>query len=142
MKCFKSPVWDSYQIINFIFAGIVACIMLYSGFFSDIRANHPIPCIHEKLTGKQCPSCGISRSFSAIVRGKWDEADVYNPNGKRVFVFFALQFLMRIVISLWIIRFPLTVQYTWKVDALVSLLMFVYCFWGLMKGMAVIFSLS
>jgi hypothetical protein len=135
MKCFKSPVWGSYLIINLIFAGMIACIMLYSGIFSDTRANHPIPCIHERVTGRQCPSCGMSRGFSAIVRGKWEEAEQFNPHSRRVFLFFAIQFLLRLLISLVIMQFPLAEKYCWKADAAFSSVLFFYCFWGLIKGM-------
>jgi hypothetical protein len=88
-----------YLKINLIFAGVVLLIMGYSGIFSPDRDNYPVVCIHEKITGQQCASCGISHSFSLILRGRIAEAYDWNPYGLRVFLFFAAQLLMRVVFS-------------------------------------------
>ena len=86
----------SYQIINYILAGIIVCIFIYSGIFSSTKDNYPVHCVHEQLTGMSCPSCGMSRSFSCIVRGELKEAIEWNTYGPRVFLFFVFQLLLRI----------------------------------------------
>jgi hypothetical protein len=90
---------EPYLVINLVFAGIIVLIMVYSAIFSPEMGNFPIPCIHEKITGEQCPSCGISHSFSLIIRGRLGEAYDWNNNGMRVFIFFVAQLLMRIFFS-------------------------------------------
>jgi hypothetical protein len=91
---------DSYLKINIIFAGVVVLVMAYSGIFSPDRNNYPVVCIHEKITGMKCFSCGLSHSFSLIVRGRITEACQWNIYGMQVFLFFLLQLVMRIVFSL------------------------------------------
>lgn len=90
---------SGYLKINLIFAGVVLLIMAYSVLFSPDRDNYPVVCIHEMITGQQCASCGISHSFSLILRGRIGEAYDWNPYGLRVFLFFAAQLLMRVFFS-------------------------------------------
>jgi hypothetical protein len=90
---------EPYLKINIIFAGVVILVIAYSGIFSPDKNNYPVVCIHEKITGLPCFSCGLSHSFSLIVRGRISEAYEWNRYGMRVFLFFAAQLLMRIVFS-------------------------------------------
>ncbi|MGD0583428.1 MAG: DUF2752 domain-containing protein [Bacteroidales bacterium] len=90
---------DPYLKINVIFAGVVVLVMAYSGIFSPDRNNYPVVCIHEKITGMKCFSCGLSHSFSLIVRGRISEAYRWNAYGMQVFLFFLLQLVMRIAFS-------------------------------------------
>ena len=90
---------EPYLIINIIFAGVILLIFLYSGFFSPEKDSYPVICIHEKITGEPCVSCGLSHSFSLIVRGRIDEAYKWNQYGMRIFLFFALQLVMRVAFS-------------------------------------------
>lgn len=91
----------NYFILNAIFAGVILFIMGYSAFYSPDTGQYPVPCIHEKLTGEPCPSCGLSHAFSLIVRGRVDEAMEWNSNSMRVFLFFAVQLVMRIGLGTW-----------------------------------------
>jgi hypothetical protein len=90
---------ETYLIINIIFAGVILLVIAYSGIFSPDKNNFPVSCIHQKLTGLQCFSCGLSHSLSLIVRGRIDEAYQWNIYGMRVFLFFVSQILMRILFS-------------------------------------------
>ena len=90
---------EPYIIINTVFAGVIILIMIYSGIFSPDRNAYPVVCIHEKITGEPCASCGLSHSFSLILRGRIGEAYDWNENGMRVFLFFVSQLFMRIVFS-------------------------------------------
>lgn len=91
----------NYFILNAIFAGVILFIMGYSAFYSPDTGQYPVPCIHEKLTGEPCPSCGLSHAFSLIVRGRVDEALEWNSVSLRVFLFFAVQLVMRIGLGTW-----------------------------------------
>lgn len=102
IKVFKEP----YLIINIFLAGVIVIIFAYSGFFSPEKDNYPVTCIHEKITGRPCPSCGLSHSLSLIMRGRIDEAYTWNENGMRVFIFFAAQLVMRILYSIFYLKFP------------------------------------
>src|SRR5664279_4674705 len=97
---------EPYLIINIIFAGVILLIIAYSGIFSPEKDNYPVVCIHEKLTGEPCVSCGLSHSFSLIVRGKIDEAYRWNRYGMQIFLFFAAQLLLRIAFSRSYLKYP------------------------------------
>lgn len=119
---------EPYIIINSLLAGVIALIMLYSGLFSPEKNNYPVTCIHEKVTGKPCASCGLSHSMSLIIRGRTAEALEWNPNGLRIFAFFTAQFFMRIFFS-----FIYSNREGWRkwlvtADIMLSSLMFVWAF--------------
>jgi len=99
-----NPASRSYLIINFIFSGIVVAILIYSAVFSPETNNYPVQCVHEIITGQPCPSCGISHSFSYIIRGDLVRAMEWNRYGLRVFIFFILQLVMRLSVSSIIIK--------------------------------------
>jgi hypothetical protein len=90
---------NPYLTANIAFSGVILLIMVYSAIFSPLKDNYPVTCLHERITGEPCVSCGLSHSFSLILRGKFDEAHNWNVYGMRVFLFFAAQFLMRILFS-------------------------------------------
>ena len=96
---------DPYIIINIFFAGAIVLIFAYSGIFSPEENNYPLMCLHEKFTGEPCFSCGLSHSFSLIVRGRITEAYQWNQYGMRVFLFFALQLILRVAFSVYYLRF-------------------------------------
>lgn len=102
----KAGLTEPYLIINIALAGVIILIMIYSGIFSPDKNEYPVVCIHEKITGTPCVSCGLSHSFSLILRGRIDEAYQWNQNGMRIFIFFAAQLLMRIVFSVTYLNYP------------------------------------
>lgn len=99
---------EPYLIINIVFAGVILLIMAYSGIFSPEKNNYPVVCIHEKITGQPCVSCGLSHSFSLIIRGRIDEAYQWNRYGMRVFLFFAGQFFLRVIFSFFYLKYQST----------------------------------
>jgi len=125
---------EPYLTVNLIIAGIILLIFIYSGIFSPVKNNYPVVCIHEKLTGKPCASCGLSHSFSLIVRGKISEARIWNENGLRVFIFFAGQFLMRIFFSIFYLKKPENGRELILFDSAVSFMLFIVCFLPLIKS--------
>jgi len=119
----------SYLIINTIFAGVILLIFAYSGFFSPVKDNYPVICVHEKITGASCVSCGLSHSFSLIVRGKVAEAYQWNQYAMRIFLFFAAQLFLRVAFSLFYRRYTDTRKQLIIVDCVGSGIMFLLAFW-------------
>ena len=120
---------DSYNLINLILAGIIICIFLYSAIYSPLKNNYPLLSFHDYLTGQKSISTGLSRGFSSIMRGNFAEARTCNIYCIRLFTFFLIQLLMRVLIFLT----------TWKSknkirnlivrsDILISAGLFVYSF--------------
>jgi len=119
---------ESYLTINIVLTGVIMLVMIYSIVFSPDKDDYPVTCIHEKLTGEPCVSCGLSHSFSLILRGRFNEAYQWNVYGMRVFLFFALQLLMRIAFSLFYIRFTDTRKQLMIMDIIGSILLFLLAF--------------
>jgi hypothetical protein len=116
----------SYHIVNLVFSFIITMIFAYSLIF---RAdNHPIPAILTEITGIIPPSKGLSSSFSEIIRGNFYQSLSYNIHGIRIFAFFALQLLFRIMFSL-LVRVRIEIISTVVlIDAGTSILLFLWCF--------------
>jgi hypothetical protein len=127
---------EPYLIINIILAGVILLILAYSGFFSPEKDNYPVVCIHEKLTGEPCVSCGLSHSFSLILRGKISEAYKWNIYGVRVFIFFAAQLLMRVVFLIFYLKNPGTGKQLITYDIVVSLMLFIVTFLPFIESIA------
>ena len=123
---------EPYLIVNIIFAGVILLILLYSGFFSPDKDSYPVVCIHEKITGEPCVSCGLSHSFSLIVRGRIEEAYKWNHYGMRIFLFFALQLLMRAAFSIFYLKYADTRKQLILVDCIGSGIIFLVAFWPFM----------
>jgi hypothetical protein len=119
----------SYKLINYIFAGIIVMIFTYSGIFSPQANNYPVSCIHEQITGLSCPSCGMSHSFSYIIRGDIKEAVDWNIYGPRVFLFFLFQLIMRISILVLLKRKPQLIRTVSLYDISISILSVGLGFW-------------
>jgi hypothetical protein len=119
---------EPYLLINLILTGVILLIFAYSGFFSPEKDNYPVVCIHEKLTGEPCVSCGLSHSFSLILRGKISEAYNWNIYGLRVFIFFAAQMVMRVVFSIFYLKYPGTRKQLITYDIVISILLFIVVF--------------
>jgi len=125
---------EPYLLLNLIFAGVVILIVAYSGIFSPDRNDYPVVCIHQKITGEPCFSCGLSHSFSLIVRGRIHEAYQWNIFGMRVFLFFILQLALRIGFSLYYIKFTDTGKQLIILDSIGSGIIFLITFWPFMEN--------
>jgi hypothetical protein len=120
---------EPYHIINIVFAGVLVLILGYSGIFSPEKDNYPVVCIHERLTGQPCFSCGLSHSISLIVRGRIREAYEWNQYGMRVFLFFISQLIFRLdFLRLSIKRHEYRKQLI-IFDSAASALIFLISFW-------------
>jgi hypothetical protein len=118
-----------YLLINAIFAGVILLVLIYSGIFSPVKNNYPVSCIHEKLTGLPCVSCGLSHSFSLIMRGRVEEAYQWNIYGMRVFLFFVSQLIMRIFFSVYYQRNKYSRNWLIYYDIAGSVLIFTIVFY-------------
>lgn len=125
---------EPYLIINIILAGVILMIFIYSGIFSPEKNNYPVVCIHEKLTGLPCPSCGLSHSLSLILRGKLKEAEIWNQNGLRIFIFFAAQLAMRIFFSGFYLKYPDYRKQLINYDIAGSVIIFLIAFMPFITG--------
>ena len=130
MKFFKGGIRNEpYLLVNLILAGVILLVIAYSGIFSPDRNDYPVACIHEQLTGQPCISCGLSHSFSLIVRGRLDEAYRWNVYGFRIFLFFISELVLRIVFSFFYIKYPSTQRQLVILDSVGSGLIFLVAFW-------------
>ena len=120
---------EPYLFINIFFAGVILLIFIYSGIFSPEKNNYPVTCIHEQVTGQKCISCGLSHSFSLLVRGRFHEALSWNSYSIYIFLFFLSQFVLRIVFSILYIRYPETRKQLVIFDCIGSGLIFLLAFW-------------
>jgi hypothetical protein len=120
---------EAYFTVNIILAGVILLIMGYSVIYSPDRNNYPVVCIHEKITGQPCPSCGLSHAFSLIVRGRFDEALLWNHYSIKVFLFFLVQFLMRCGLAIFLLRRELKTRIVQYYDAIISAFMALAAFY-------------
>ncbi len=114
-----------YHIINAAFGGVILCIFVYSLVF---YGNHPVPALLTDITGFIPPSKGLSASFSEIVRGNFDEALLLNPHSLRIFAFFIIQLLTRILVSIVIHANWIKLNRVAIIDIIFSILLFGICF--------------
>jgi len=121
-----------YHVINLTFAGIILAIFIYSGIFSADKNNHPIKCIHETITGKPCPACGLSNSFSEIIRGNFKKARLYNENGIPVFLFFLFQLILRFSTSFIYSKKILPIKLLVSIDVIITSGLFLITFKNLL----------
>jgi preprotein translocase subunit SecY len=126
---------EQYLKINLILAGVIVLVFAYSGIFSPDTNNYPVVCIHEKLTGEPCFSCGLSHSFSLIVRGRISEAYEWNKYGLQVFFFFLFQLLLRIAFSVFYIQNPGNRKRLIPIDIGGSILLFLVAFYPFLKNL-------
>jgi hypothetical protein len=126
-------VSEPYLKINLILAGVIVLVLAYSGIFSPDRNNYPVVCIHEKITGMKCFSCGLSHSFSLIVRGRIDEAYRWNVYGMQVFLFFFLQLILRVSFSIFFINDKKNRQQLILFDVVGSIIIFLLVFYPFLR---------
>lgn len=107
--------------------------MGYSLFYSPDENRYPVPCVHEKLTGEPCPSCGLSHAFSLIVRGRISEALEWNSYSMRVFIFFTVQLFMRIGLTIVTKNGNIDLRRIAVTDAAVSSVMTLAAFYSFLR---------
>jgi hypothetical protein len=124
-------VKEPYHILNICFAGIIILIFIYSGIFSVEKNNHPIKSACATVEGHPCKSEGLSRSFSEIVRFRFESAKSYNKYGIQIFLFFLIQLFFRFTTSFIAYKKLLKKNTLVVFDSLLSVSLYIYCFWGI-----------
>jgi hypothetical protein len=125
----------AYFFLNAILAGVILFIMGYSAFYSPDEDKYPVQCIHEKITGEPCPSCGMSHAFSLIIRGRIDEAQEWNNVSLRVFSFFVIQLLMRLALGIWALKGDGRIRQVTTADAVISSAMTLFAFFPFLRAL-------
>ncbi len=118
----------SYLFINAVFAGIIILVFIYSAFFSPEKNDYPVQCIHEKVSGEPCPSCGLSRSFSYIIQGDLESAAMANRYGMRIFLFFLFHLVMRLSNIVIIMRRKIYIKHLVIADSSIAIITFILAF--------------
>jgi hypothetical protein len=122
---------NPYHVLNACFIAIILCLFIYSEIFSAEKENHPVTCAFQLQTGLDCPTCGLSRAFSEIIRGKFESAKEYNPYALNLFLFFLTQFILRICASIFIIYYPTRLRIIAVSDSIISCLLFLAAYFPL-----------
>ena len=79
--------------MNRIKNGIILIILISFLCFVSIM---PVTCVLKKVTGIYCPSCGMTRSFEAILHFHFLDAIWYNILGIPLFIFIIFSVIMLI----------------------------------------------
>jgi hypothetical protein len=126
----KGLLNNPYRTINFVFIIIIVGVLLYSAIISPDDGHYPLSSNYKTITGEDTLSTGLSRSFSCIVRLRFEEARLYNEFSFRIFTFFIIQLLMRLIAA------TLTKNKSNKqrqsiiiTDVIISCILFAFCFW-------------
>ena len=77
----------------------ISIILLLGGIYLIIvrKIGKGIPCIFFKLTGLQCPGCGMTRAMVEIGKGNFRAAFQYNVLSLTVFPVLCIYMLFRLV---------------------------------------------
>jgi hypothetical protein len=119
-----------YRILNRVFLSVLILILAYSAVFSPEKKNYPVPSGSRFFTNARVSSTGLSRSFSAIMRFRFQDARRYNQNGIRLFLFFFIQIFMRIAALIIVNRLPeKSLKALFYIDGGLSAALFIACFW-------------
>ena len=92
----KAP---AYVIISLVFFILIGVGFAYSYFFYP--NDHPVDCLIKAATGKDCPTCGFSRSFSLYTHLQFRQGITRNPLSWPVFLFFQFQFFLRLFVVIY-----------------------------------------
>jgi len=123
----------AHVTISWVFLILIAIVFGYSWFFYP--DTHPVDCLIKTHSGKNCSTCGFSRSFSLYTHFHFSEGKIFNPLSWPVFLFFVFQFFLRLAIVLRykFIKKNLSALYV-KIDVLISISGFLLAFLPLLFG--------
>lgn len=118
----------TYFWFNCIWAGIITAMLFYAGFFA--YSSHAVQCVYKDATGIDCATCGITRGFHHVLVGNFKTAYQLNPLSLQLFLFFAIQLIMRLCFMfLPSLRNNRVKVIRW--DIIITLLLFAVCFFPL-----------
>lgn len=120
----KAP---AYVTISWMFLILIGIVFGYSYFFYP--NTHPINCTIKERTGKNCATCGFSRSFSNYTHFRIQDGKTFNSNSWPVFLFFLFQFFIRLsIIFYYFIRKKIPADSVIKADVVISISAFLLAF--------------
>jgi hypothetical protein len=120
----KTP---AHVIISWVFLILIGIVFGYSYFFYP--DTHPVGCLVKSYTGKDCATCGFSRSFSCYTHFQFNEGRIFNALSWPVFLFFVFQFCWRffVVAAYYFTKKALSPALI-KTDAVISISGFLLAF--------------
>jgi hypothetical protein len=88
---------------------VLAIIWAGAYLLKPYLEHAPVVCTFRIVTGKPCPTCGMTRATCALARGEWAKAMAYHP--------LVIPFWVTLVALLWTyLVMPLSVQtQQWRV---------------------------
>lgn len=119
--------WGICIIELAIFAGI----LVVAAFFSspeDIPLAKFYDCPFNKLTGYDCPGCGMTRACIAILHGDFLQSLLLNAGGF-IFVIFAMLRIAKRLCELLLRRSP-ALHVSWAIPAMIAT---IFIFYGLAR---------
>jgi len=76
---------------NFLLMLLFTASIVTPLFITEERLETaPCICVLHNLTGRECPSCGLTRSFVALTDGRFRDAVLFHPAGPVIFALFAI----------------------------------------------------
>ena len=88
----------AHLMISWVFLILIGIVFGYSYFFYP--NEHPLNCAIKAATGRDCATCGFSRAFSCFTHLEFEKGNLLNGAAFKVFMFFGLQFLIRLGVIL------------------------------------------
>lgn len=76
---------------------IVFVFILFRNVLIDFLNLIPHFCLFDKLTGNECPVCGITRGLCEISSGNIEKAISYNYSSILIFSIFIFQIIIRLI---------------------------------------------
>lgn len=116
-----------YILMSFFVFAFIMSGFIYSYYFYPDK--HPVTCVIKQITGKNCPSCGFSKSFSYYSHFQIEEGKTNNDKSFAVLMFFLFQLLLRSVILIWFFTtHKVIANKLIKIDLIISISTFLLAF--------------
>jgi Protein of unknown function (DUF2752) len=93
MKLFSTQPLNSRQKSNSFFLAVLFLVTLIFTFYTDPRNVSFLSCSFKNITGHNCPTCGLSRSFYACANLNFSEAFAYHLLGPVFYFSIIIMFL-------------------------------------------------
>lgn len=100
--------------------GALAAAPLLGAIPKQRLAARPL-CFSVILFGRECGGCGLTRSFAAIGRGSWAEANALNPLGPMLFAWAIAVIAIRIGRAVYPSRYWTEVDVAFAIAAAIAL---------------------
>lgn len=88
------------DILFYIGNGLIGFLLIVWPLFCVFQNRFSFGCQFKRLTGLNCPACGGTRAFNALIHGRFYESVCYNPVVLYFFgiftVFMASHYMQRI----------------------------------------------